>query len=550
MLVGASHCSASEVTRANAGMAALQNFYKPSTGFFSTPAGWWEDANALETTIDYSARSGVTLYTRDVPITFNKNRAHNFLNDYYDDEGWWTLTWIKAYDLTGNTEYLNAAKTIFADMAKAWDDSTCGGGIWWNRKRTYKNAIANELFLTAAARLHNRTPGDGGNGSFLDWAQREWKWFAETGMINSSHLINDGLTASCQNNGRTTWSYNQGVILGGLADLYRATGDTSLLTEAEALAAASSTSPALVDSKGILVDSCEATHCGNDATEFKGVYAKNLWYLYATDRKAAWRSFLVTNADSIWTNDRNSANQFGLHWAGPFDTADGSRQSIGEDVMNSVIPATTYVPVNSPDSASFGVTAQTSGTYLLTFRFSETPSAATRTVLVNGIAVDSRFSFSGTTAQLKVSLTAGQNTITVSQSADNHDRNALTLTALDSAPDGVSFARFQAEAAATDAGAQSSHAGFTFHVQVEHPGSVKLLFHYAAAEANASRKILVNGVPVQKNLAFPNTNSGTNRSFVSMNADLHEGNNVVTVVYDSSSGSAKEMNLDSLQILY
>lgn len=28
------------------------------------------------------------------------------------------------------------------------------------------------------SRLHNRTPGDGGLGSYLDWAQREWNWFA------------------------------------------------------------------------------------------------------------------------------------------------------------------------------------------------------------------------------------------------------------------------------------------------------------------------------------------------------------------------------------
>lgn len=55
-------------------------------------------------------------------------------------------------------------------------------------------------------------------------------------MINEKNLINDGLTinadATCVNNGEITWSYNQGVILGGLAELYKATGNSTLLAKA------------------------------------------------------------------------------------------------------------------------------------------------------------------------------------------------------------------------------------------------------------------------------------------------------------------------------
>ena len=41
------------------------------------------------------------------------------------------------------------------------------------------------------------------------------------------------MTSSCKNNGQTTWTYNQGVVASGLAELYRATGDSSYLTQAE-----------------------------------------------------------------------------------------------------------------------------------------------------------------------------------------------------------------------------------------------------------------------------------------------------------------------------
>ena len=509
-------------------------------------------------------RTNTTLYTSDIATTFNKNRSQNFLNNYYDDEGWWAVTWIKAYDFTGNTDYLNAAKVIFADMTKAWDPSTCNGGIWWSKDRTYKNAIANELFLIVAARLHNRTPGDGGLGSYLDWAQREWQWFSASGMINPTHLINDGLTASCQNNGGTTWSYNQGVVLGGLADLYQATGDASYLAAAETIANAAITSPALVNSNGILTESCEASGCGNDGTQFKGIFAKNLYYLFTADQNPAYRNFLFTNANSIWANDRNASNQFGLHWAGPFDQADGSRQSVGEDVLNSVIPAATYVPANAPGSSAFGVVAQTSGTYRLTFHSGG--QNATRTVLVDSVPAATDFAFSGATSSLNVSLVAGQNRIQVARLADNNNRGALTLTSLDMTPAGASFSIFEAEDAASDLGTESSNTGFTgsayrccwnsngqyvtFYPEIKHAGVVHLIFHYAAAAGDASREIFVNGVPLVPNLMFPNTGAWTNWSFVSLDANLQEGSNSVTVFYDTSSGSNNFVNLDNLQILY
>ena len=46
-------------------------------------------------------------------------------------------------------------------------------------------------------------------------------------MQNPTGLINDGLQSSdCSNNGKPAYTYNQGVILGGLADMYQVTGDT------------------------------------------------------------------------------------------------------------------------------------------------------------------------------------------------------------------------------------------------------------------------------------------------------------------------------------
>ena len=225
----------------------------------------------------------------------------NFVNMYYDDDGWWALAWIDAYDVTGNPAYLSMAETIFTSITGAWD-STCGGGVWWSTARTYKNAIPNELFLTIAAKLANRTSGSA-SASYLNWAQQEWAWFKNSGMINAQNLINDGLNSSnpnaCTNNGGTTWSYNQGVILGGLVELYHADNDPTLLPQAEAIANAAI---ANLTQSGILTD--PGSMSGGDAPQFKGVFLRNLMALYVADPDPRYQAFADANAKSIVASDQ------------------------------------------------------------------------------------------------------------------------------------------------------------------------------------------------------------------------------------------------------
>ena len=303
----------------------LQQWYNSSGLYNST--GWWNAANCLEAIENVIAANDDTNYLTVLSNTYSLNSSGNFLNSFYDDEGWWANTWIRAYDLTGNVKFLNMAKTIFADIVGGWDNSAtnCGGGIWWNKSRTYKNAIPNELFLLAAIRLHQRTPTDSGVGSYLYWATNEWAWFKASGMINSQNLVNDGLTTNCANNGQTTWTYNQGVIIGGLTDLYKTTGDSNYLNEANVIANVAIAT--LVDGNGILHEPCESGGCGSDGPQFKGIFLRYLAYLYDETRNQSYYNFLYKNAHAVWFNDRNSSNQLGLHWDGPFDSADAARQS-------------------------------------------------------------------------------------------------------------------------------------------------------------------------------------------------------------------------------
>jgi uncharacterized protein YyaL (SSP411 family) len=58
-------------------------------------------------------------------VTVDSRNVAKHLRSYYDDEGWWALGWIEAYDLTGNTQYLSEAETIFADMNAVFGKANC-----------------------------------------------------------------------------------------------------------------------------------------------------------------------------------------------------------------------------------------------------------------------------------------------------------------------------------------------------------------------------------------------------------------------------------------
>jgi len=331
--------SKSHAAKAQAAVDALQQWYVPQSGLYRT-TGWWNSANAITALANFSRLARTDAY---FPIFANtlhaapqsKDGGPGFLNNYYDDEGWWALAWIDVYDLTRDPQYLRMADSIFSDMRLGWEPASCGGGIWWSKEKKYKNAIANELFLAVAASLANRETDASRRPADLDWAHKEWSWFLHSGMINGRHLINDGLEISasgiCSNNGRETWTYNQGVLLGGLVELDKADHDPNLKKTAVAIALAAITH--LTDDQGVLHEPTQ-NDPGADAPQFKGIFVRNLAILNAASPDRRFRKFLIANATSLWNKDRDASNRFGFFWAGPIDTVDASRQSSALDLLN------------------------------------------------------------------------------------------------------------------------------------------------------------------------------------------------------------------------
>jgi predicted alpha-1,6-mannanase (GH76 family) len=333
--------------RAEAAVEAMMGFYDVETGRWDPAAPWWQSGNALQALLDYMVKSRSTKpYMWAVENTVEKQReplpwwpegGGEFRADSTDDTGWWALAMIRLYDLTRDREYLEIATIDEAYIRQYWDD-VCGGGLWWDiPQKTYKNAISIELYIKLLASLHNRIRGD---TVYLERAIEAWNWLKNSGMINRENLINDGLqtqTGSCDSNLGTTWTYNQGVILGGLAELFRATGDRGYLSAARRIATAVTTSPSL-SPNGILTEPCEpANTCNADQAAFKGIFARNLDELDSVLPGHPYRRYLRAQADSAYAFDRNDSDQYGLRWAGPFDRADIARQESAVSLLTAVM---------------------------------------------------------------------------------------------------------------------------------------------------------------------------------------------------------------------
>lgn len=324
----------------------LQKWYNPATGLWNT-TGWWNAANVLTGIIRYTAATGDKTYEWVIENTFLKTkkivapasqdypeqRTENYINEYYDDEGWWALAWVEAFDLTGEQKYLEMAKTIFEDMKGGWDDR-CGGGILWKKNLLYKSAISNELFLLLATRLALRHEN---REYYQNWANKEWVWFSQTGMINNLPLVHDGVKEDCLAKGRH-YTYNQGVILAGLVDLYKLDGRQEHIDLASKIAMAAIKN--MSTPEGILKGHPKQED-GADGVQFKGIFMRHLGYLYKQTRNPEFKDYLLKNAKSIEKSaTENGTYLIGSQWEGSFDKADAGRQSSAVDALVSALEST------------------------------------------------------------------------------------------------------------------------------------------------------------------------------------------------------------------
>ncbi len=159
---------------------------------------------------------------------------------------------------------------LFYDLAtRGWDTSLCGGGMIWSpHLQPYKNSVTNELFISASISMYLYFPGDENDSPFwsaedqpsrrtphnpqhLENAIEAYAWLKASHMkspdrgtpslyADGFHIsgwrrepsghINPG-TGRCDDLNTMIYTYNQGVVLTGLRDLWLATGEASYLDD-------------------------------------------------------------------------------------------------------------------------------------------------------------------------------------------------------------------------------------------------------------------------------------------------------------------------------
>ncbi|KSU73905.1 Predicted alpha-1,6-mannanase, GH76 family [Pseudarthrobacter enclensis] len=153
------------------------------------------------------------------------------VNNYYDDMAWLALATDRLDRLAGETRKpgrgrnarVRRSLTLQFDAAGSDD---LGGGVFWSKKRDFKNTPAN-----APVALHYARTGRAAR------AQALVDWLDTTLFDPEQHLYLDGARAGTAGEvlvERTIYTYNQGPILGALLEL----GGDANLARAAALVAA------------------------------------------------------------------------------------------------------------------------------------------------------------------------------------------------------------------------------------------------------------------------------------------------------------------------
>lgn len=264
-------------------------------------------------------------------------------NEAYDDMLWVVLGWLEAVKFIKSHSRLHSKldgrpwhgsqfvdafahrSRVFYDISsKGWDTKLCGGGMVWNPSLSpYKNAITNQLYISAAAGMYLYFPGDcndspfasgnscGGSDpavahdpKYLRAAIDGYDWLKNSGMINDQGLYTDGFhirgwgrnggigTGKCDERNEAVYTYNQGVLLSGLRTLWESTGNQTYLEDGHELirntikatgwvlekdAPPTSESWSGLGRGGIIEDFCDSSQrCNQDGQTFKGIYFHHL----------------------------------------------------------------------------------------------------------------------------------------------------------------------------------------------------------------------------------------------------------------------------------
>lgn len=160
-------------------------------------------------------------------------------NRLYDDAIWIGIDMADLYDYTGDSWYLEKARSVYEFMLSGMDDKL-GGGVYWSEDdkndpdKASKNTCSNAPAAVMCLKLHQAT----GNDEYLQKAREIYAWTKENLQDPVDYLYFDNMKLD-GTRGTTKFSYNSGQMIQAGVLLYNATGEEQYLTDARNVAEAS-----------------------------------------------------------------------------------------------------------------------------------------------------------------------------------------------------------------------------------------------------------------------------------------------------------------------
>lgn len=570
-----------------------EHAHGPENGLYTD--FWWE-AQLWETVMDAYERTSSATYRDMIDDVYDGFVAYypTFANNFNDDQGWWALACVRAFEITSDSRYLDCAEDLFA-IIWAEHDSTYGAGIWWRKSpHDQKNVATNATAAMTAARLYQATS----DSDYLDAAEDLFDW-VDTALHADGHVYDHIEGAGSGTLVKWDFTYNFGVYIGAAVSLYEATSTASYLDKA--IDAADWATTYLTAAGTFLYEGV------NDAGGFRTILIRQLMRLVDDHGQSQYLPLLQANVTQAWHHRRSTDDLVGANWAAPtgagylqsmtaaaivsalqvvdpngysgpqpgtghLDAENARPTGIGAESTNAGFLGRGYLAGWNSDgqSVAFDVVAASAGEHELTLRYAAAAGPASRRVLVNGSAVQANLTFPGTGSWSSwsevvlngVTLNQGYNTVVVEFDSASGSSNYLNLDRL------TVSRQLEAESGALHGvGTESSHAGYTgtgylagwnsngqwvdLSVSVDRAGDYDLTLRYAAGAGDASRYLYVNGAGVIDDLEFTSTGSwGTWSTVVIPDVPLQQGTNTISVIFDGSKGSANYLNLDHATLRY
>lgn len=237
----------------------------------------------------------------------------SYLNDegnsdrFYDDNVWLVIDFAEAYNITKDKNYLKKAELVWKFVISGWDEKLDGGIYWCEQKKGGKNTCSNAPSVVAAAKLYELTK----NKYYLDWAQKIYKWTKLNLQDTTDYLYLDNINLEKRIDKRK-FAYNSGQMLQGTALLYKITGESNYLTDANNIAKSAINH----FSKEIEKNGVKYRVFHNNDPWFVTVMMRGYFELYRIDNNPEYVNYIKSNMDYLMKYARYENGLFYKDWTG------------------------------------------------------------------------------------------------------------------------------------------------------------------------------------------------------------------------------------------